>query len=424
MDAKEMTPEQILARIRARLEGGQQHTVPQGEPLMATAPPTQGVPSLAADITADLELVNRKKFPGQIPPRSRLALLKRVIRRLMLVYTREQTDFNDAVSRVLASLAKSVQHIELSFQKKLDALDTSMKSLADDMQLLESSTPEKIDSLGTSVESLADNVCQLRSSSQSLESNLNSLGDNVRQLQSPGTIARLAAQANYPNDEFYFEFEQAFRGSDDVKCEGWKHYAALVADHYSAHQAEFNKAYHLDVGCGRGEFLQHLKSRKVPARGVDSNEVMVTHCHELDLEVAKADALAYLAEVEENSLLGISAFQFIEHLFLRDLCDFFALSYRTLRPKGLLILETVNPESVYGLRWFFMDFTHNKPLFADMIRFMLTKTGFRDIDVRLTSPVESWKQLGTVGHQKADENFHKLNNLIFGYQDYAVLAHK
>lgn len=374
MDAKDLTPEQILARIRARLKGQHQHAVPQDEPLMATALPTQGVPSLTADIAADLELIARKKFPGYIQPSSRFAPLKRLIRRLILVYTREQMEYNDAVSRVLGSLAKSVHH--------------------------------------------------LQSSSQSLESNLDSLADNVRQLQSPGTIARLAAQANYPSDEFYFEFEQAFRGSDDVKYEGWEHYAALVADHCAAHQAEFNKAYHLDVGCGRGEFLQHLKSRDVPARGVDANEVMVTHCHELDLEVAKADALAYLAEVEENSLLGISAFQFIEHLFLRDLCDFFALSYRTLRPKGLLILETVNPESVYGLRWFFMDFTHNKPLFADMIRFMLTKTGFRDIDVRLTSPVEAWKQLGTVGHQKADENFHKLNNLVFGYQDYAVLARK
>ncbi|MBA7483960.1 hypothetical protein ES707_19477 [subsurface metagenome] len=374
MDAKEMTPEQILARIRARLKGQHQHAVPQGEPLMATASPTQGEISLAADIAADLELIARKKFPGYIQPGSRFAPLKKLIRRLILVYTREQMEYNDAVSRVLGSLAKSVH--------------------------------------------------QLQSSSQSLESNLDSMGDNVRQLQSPGTIARLAAQANYPSDEFYFEFEQAFRGSDDVKYEGWEHYAALVADHYAAHQVEFNKAYHLDVGCGRGEFLQHLKSRNVPARGVDSNEVMVTHCHELDLEVKKADALAYLAELEENSLLGISAFQFIEHLFLRDLCDFLALSHRTLRPEGLLILETVNPESVYGLRWFFMDFTHNKPLFADMIRFMLTKTGFRDIDVRLTSPVESWKQLGIVGHQKADENFHKLNNLVFGYQDYAVMARK
>ncbi len=398
MDAKEMTPEQILARIRAQLEGLHQHAVPQGESLMATASPTQGEISLTADIAADLELIARKKFPGYIQPGSRFGLLKKLIRRLILVYTREQMEYNDAVSRVLGSLAKSVHHLQSSFQK--------------------------IGELAPDLEFLANNVCQLQSSSQSLKSNLDSLGDNVRQLQSPGTIARLAAQANYPSDEFYFEFEQAFRGSEEVKYESWEHYAALVADHCAAHQAEFNKAYHLDVGCGRGEFLQHLKSRDVPARGVDSNEVMVTHCHELDLEVEKADALESLARLKKNTLSSISAFQFIEHLFLRDLCDFLALSHRTLRPEGLLILETVNPESVYGLRWFFMDFTHNKPLFADMIRFMLTKTGFRDIDVRLTSPVEAWRQLGTVGHQKADENFHKLNNLVFGYQDYAVMARK
>ncbi len=147
MDAKEMTPEQVLARIRARLKGQHQHAVPQDEPLMATALPTQGEPSLtaniAADIAADLELIARKKFPGQIPPRSRFVLLKKLIRRLIFVYTREQMEYNDAVSRVLGSLVKS-----------------------------------------------------------------------VHQLQSPGTIARLAAQANYPSDEFYFEFEQAIRGSD------------------------------------------------------------------------------------------------------------------------------------------------------------------------------------------------------------------
>lgn len=398
MDAKDLTPEEILARIRARLNGEQPHAASQGEPFVATAPPLQEEPAFAADVAADLELIARRKFPGYIQPGTRFALLKKLIRRLILVYTREQMEYNDAVSRVLGSLAKNIHHLQSSFRT--------------------------IDDLLPNLAFLADEVRQLQSSSQNLESNLNSLAGNVQHLQSPGTIARLAAQANYPNDEFYFEFEQAFRDSDDVNRQQWEYYASVVADHYAAGQAESNHAYYLDVGCGNGEFLHHLKSRGIPAKGVDSNKVMVTHCHERNLDVTQADALAYLAEIEENSLLGISAFQFIEHLYLRDLCDFLTLSYRALRPEGLLILETVNPESVYALRWYFIDFTHTIPLFADMMRFMLTKARFRDIEVRFTSPVEAWKQLGTVGHQKADDNFHKLNNLIFGYQDYAVLAHK
>jgi SAM-dependent methyltransferase len=419
MNAKDLTPEKIVDRIRARLEGRQQKVVPQGERPTALAMSSQGTTHLADDIAADLELIDRKKFPGYIPRGSRFALLKKLMRRLMLVYTREQMEYNDGVSKVLLSLATSMQHL----QSATRTIEADLKSLDSTVSELHSFFG-RIDEIIAKVKSISEKVREIESSSQSHESQINSLAEDIIHLKSPCTIARLAAQAHYPGDEFYFQFEEAFRASEELNWQRWEQYAALVADHFAAHSTDLSNAYHVDVGCGRGEFLEHLKSRGVQAKGVDSNDVMVTHCRELDLEVTKADALAYLAELQESSLLSISAFQLIEHLFLKDLCDFFTLSYRALRPGGLLILETVNPESLYALRWFFIDFTHTLPLFADMIRFMLTKTGFRDIEVRPTSPVESWKQLGAIGHQKADENFHKLNHIVFGYQDYAVLARK
>jgi len=239
----------------------------------------------------------------------------------------------------------------------------------------------------------------------------------------PKNIFRKFNQENSIDDTIYFNLEEKYRGTHDAISERQHFYREMLSSHHASLSDE--KGFYLDVGCGRGEMLSLMKEEGIPCRGVDNNLDMVRHCEERGLNVKMSDALEYLGALEDDSLRGIISLQVIEHLSIRGLFDFFDHAKRKLRPDGIFVVETVNPESVYALRWFYMDYTHNKPLPAPLVRFLLLEVGFREAEVILRSPVEGWKQLSVTGKQKRiDENFHKLNNFLFVYQDYAIKALK
>ncbi len=254
---------------------------------------------------------------------------------------------------------------------------------------------------------------------ESLDAEIKTLIEKV----TPRNIFNMFQAQNDINDHTYFNLEEHFRGSEEALKERQNFYLSLLAEHHTSLGGR--SGHYLDVGCGRGELLSLLKKNKIPAKGVDINYSMVEHCKKQGLAVRQTDLLEYLKGLRDKTLRGVLALQVIEHLSIRDMYDFFALSYEKLKPGGIFILETVNPGSVYALRWFYLDYTHNKPLPAPMIEFLLNTLGYRDVDVILRSPVEGWKQLSIPEGQKSlDENFHKLNNFLFGYQDYTIRAFK
>jgi len=148
---------------------------------------------------------------------------------------------------------------------------------------------------------------------------------------------------------------------------------------------------------------------------------MVQYCREIGLEVSPGDGIEHIKSLPDSSLRGVIALQVIEHLSIRQLFEFFYLTFQKLQPGGALVVETVNPESFYALRWFYTDYTHNKPLPAPLTEFLFQYTGYRQVEFFLRSPVEGWRQMAVTGKNRLlDDNFHKLNNLLFGFQDYAI----
>jgi glycosyltransferase involved in cell wall biosynthesis/SAM-dependent methyltransferase len=165
----------------------------------------------------------------------------------------------------------------------------------------------------------------------------------------------------------YEAFEDIFRGPEHFIRDRQRRYLGLLGDLEPV----------LDIGCGRGEFLDLLRERGLEYAGIDPDPDMVGRCRAKGHErVEVADANSYLEKCEDDSLGAIFCAQVIEHLPYEELLRFYSLGLRKLAPGGLLILETVNPHSVSALKTFWVDPTHQHPLFPEVALALCEITGF------------------------------------------------
>ena len=192
----------------------------------------------------------------------------------------------------------------------------------------------------------------------------------------------------------YRGFEDIFRGDERAVREQQQAYLDAFAD----------AAWVLDLGCGRGEFLDALIDRGVGARGADLDESMVARCREKGLDVELADAATHLRGLEDRSVPGIFAAQVVEHLDADRLGELLGLIERKLAPGGLAIMETVNGHNPAALKAFWTDTTHHHPLYPEVLLALCRLAGFESGEVRF--PQES-------GDFNAD---------VYSNRDYAVYA--
>ena len=173
----------------------------------------------------------------------------------------------------------------------------------------------------------------------------------------------------------YVAFENAFRGAWKVK-ERMQWYMPHIRALY--HHREPRPV--LDLGCGRGEFLQELQRNNIPSVGIDLNPAMVDVSRALGLDVSLAEAVAHLRDREPGSLAAISSFHMIEHLPFEHVLHLIEAAKRALMPGGLLILETPNPENlIVGGCTFWYDPTHIRPLPPAMMAFYVQQAGFEPV---------------------------------------------
>ena len=175
----------------------------------------------------------------------------------------------------------------------------------------------------------------------------------------------------------------------------------------------------LDVGCGRGEWLEVLREAGIQARGIDNNQILVSVCKELNLDVVEAQALDYLRSLEDQTLSAVTALHFAEHLSLQDLVRFLDEAARTLKPHGLLILETPNPENLLvGSCNFYLDPTHKNPIPIPTLKLLVEARGFQCQEVMKLHPVSN------VQIEVKDQLTSHLNHYLYGPMNYAVVARK
>ena len=132
----------------------------------------------------------------------------------------------------------------------------------------------------------------------------------------------------------------------------------------------------LDCGCGRGELLELLRDAGIEASGVDLDEGMLAEARKLGLDVVAGDAVHALAQAPAGAYGAVTAMQVIEHLPERALKEFLGAARHALRAGGRLIVETVNPHSVVALKAFWLDPTHQHPLFPEVVLELCREAGF------------------------------------------------
>lgn len=218
-------------------------------------------------------------------------------------------------------------------------------------------------------------------------------------------------------DGFYLAFENRFRGSRaDIK-DRVRVYLPLL----KKARLGKRKAPVLDLGCGRGEWLELLRDEGFIGRGVDLNLFMVGECLQRKLEVTQGDVIDHLATLASNSQGAVTAFHLIEHLPFATLMQLFAETLRILRPSGICVFETPNPDNVQvGSNRFYSDPTHLRPLPNELTRFLLDSIGFKRLEILPLHPDAN--AVALTDEAEAFERF--THQMFFGAQDYAVIGRK
>jgi SAM-dependent methyltransferase len=153
-----------------------------------------------------------------------------------------------------------------------------------------------------------------------------------------------------------------------------------------------NAAPVLDVGCGRGLFLELLRAAGIEAVGIDHSQESIAACRERGFTVTCEDARQYLA-LAEGRFGGIFCSHVIEHMGYDDAMSFLGLCYRALRQGGLLLLVTPNPEDLTIIsEIFWLDPTHVRPYPRLLLQSMLEANGFRV--KRAEQFLGSWRMIG------------------------------
>jgi len=418
----------ILDSIRSVTDRAIERIAPGSLPAAPSAGPQQRLL---------LDAMAARVDPGGVPLSGvRLRTIRRVLLKLIRPSTESQWAFNLDVHRALSDALAGIRAEKASLDTvraglvSLEILaDTREASVRNDLDELRGSVGYRVDMLNEStvrlterVEEMADSVERIAADLQRSRGELarhRAVVDLVlRELRSSENsdgpdIAAITRPLDDSYDSFYEDFESVFRGSREDVMKTQRPYIDLVAD---------LPGPVLDIGPGRGEWLELLKDAGVESGGVEINAEFVASCHSRGLDVTHADAFDHLRAIPEASLGAITAFQVVEHLPFEQLVDLLGLCLVAMRPDAVLILETPNPSNLkVGSMSFWNDPSHIHPLPPGMLEFLVQWRGFTNTEVRFPPPPVS-RALAIEGDDSRELD--DINWAMFGPEDYAVVAYR
>jgi len=442
----------VRARYQKQVDGLPDFCLPSLSPLGQARDAAEGK-------AASIGIVNPRP-PGPIS--SLIQGIKKLVSRSLAWHVREQVEFNRAVIRYMdqtlaaldehnrnllllaqmeqqhreaAAQFEAWQHWRAGWEEKLAKTEVQFLRTVAELQgafqhrvsLLESNFREHLqaqhaDYLGaldrTTLaiqKQLFDDLGRLRMEQErQIHTELRLIRQRVVSASSAGTMAPALPPVARPPAAFdYARFAERFRGSPEYVAAGQRFYLP----HFQGRRQV------LDLGCGRGEFLELMREGGIPARGVDSDADSVSLCRQKGLDVVEADLFAYLAALDEESLDGVFSAQVVEHLPPERVPELVALAARTLERGGLLAIETPNPDclAIFATN-FYLDPTHVRPAPSAQLHFYFEESGFGGIEVHPLAPAaDLFPEIAALASIDSLAAFQKK---FFGGLDYVILGRK
>lgn len=267
----------------------------------------------------------------------------------------------------------------------------------------------------------SNNIIQTQKTIKKSTNSLNEINLSLKTLKNTGipsdvngdTIITNLIDDNSSLDPFYIEFEETFRGEKEDIKNRFKYYLPFVKEVME------DSDVILDIGCGRGEWLELLKENQMQAKGIDLNISMVKEAEQQGLEVSHIDAITYLKSVKQKSIKVITGFHIVEHMEFDQLLALFDYSFRALKQGGIIIFETPNPENILvGSCSFYTDPTHKNPIPPSALQFIANNRGFSDVHIHRLHPLKEMHYNGD------DKSLQTLFSFFSKEQDYSIIGVK
>jgi 2-polyprenyl-3-methyl-5-hydroxy-6-metoxy-1,4-benzoquinol methylase len=311
---------------------------------------------------------------------------------------------NEKQSQEIKDLFAKITTIENELIEQINHLSQAVQSFEGRYSDTLTELQHRMHAVETTEQANLDNLCQRV---QEIYSEINTLKQTINEIDNslkPRISTNPAGGIIPKRDRFnYFEFEEVFRGSEDLIKQRQRQYIPYFKE----------KEKIVDLGSGRGEFLEVMREAGINGIGIDCNQDMIARCEAKGFVVVQNDIFQYLESVPDESIDGIFSAQVIEHLPFEKLDGLFRLAYKKLKPEGILVIETVNPYNLSAFRAFYLDPSHQKPLFPEIISYLCRSSGFNDITIKFIST-------DTCLSQDASPE----KNAQWSCGDYAIIAKK
>lgn len=361
---------------------------------------------------------------------------KKLIARSLKWFVRDQVDFNRASLRCIDTLIETQNETNRALADLAQRIDTASKE--NEQKLLKgiSESTARINESAARISAISREFTdRLDAQQQSFSNALGRSNDEIQQRFWKEVEKVMAAQQAMIHQELrlirqravlkssapissttpvpapqidWLLFAQKFRGGEESIKQSFSRYV----DHFRGCMDV------LDIGCGRGEFLELMRESGIPTRGIDLNTETVALCRNKGLDAEQADMFSYLGGLADGSLGGVFCAQVIEHLQPSSVVQLIRLCSQKLRQGAPILFETPNPEclAIFATH-FYIDPTHVRPVPPVLLTFYLEEAGFGTLEVvRFAQAGESMPSISQLPEEFKER--------FFGALDYAVIANK
>jgi SAM-dependent methyltransferase len=412
-----MTVEELLDRVRSEIaRRSRKH------PLVAAGPPSIALAPEFQHLQVLLSHAERVADVGtKVPPFGLFGPLRRALARGMTralyfflqVISVDQRVYNGLILRVLKGLIAGLRQGETAFAARVDQLIAMVADVQARLDRIEADGATRV----------AEFEAALARHRRDVDAQVSRFQEDLGAVLAAGGLsdanAGRSADDSLPADlaGLYAAFEERFRGSRAAIVERVREYLPIVR---AAAAGSADRPV-LDLGCGRGEWLEVLREAGLRGRGVDNNPVLVEQCRGRDLEVAFGDVLAHLRAMPAASVGAVTAVHLVEHLRFAALVSLVDETVRVLKPGGVAIFETPNIYNLLvGACAFHTDPTHELPLAPEVLQFLAEARGLGRVEIR---PLHRGTPLPPLSDD-APAALRRVAPYLDAPEDYAVIGYR